>query len=130
MDIKNSSKGRGPLTYHIEIINWEKHNPKLKKWHKYFLFHSGFFGSEKVSKLKTNEIALLIHLMCVACESQSQTIHISATTLPKQLRIGATKLSYYINRFEEFQLVRVINSQKTSFNKDKDKDKDFLKSNN
>lgn len=90
----------------LTVLNWNKHNPNLKKTHKKFLLYSGFFQDTAISVLKNYEALFYIFLLCRCCEKGSDSITIAAKSIPKSLRIDGKSLLKCVERLEEFQLVR------------------------
>lgn len=99
------------MEFKITIINWDKHNSKVKKGYPYFMLSKRILNDEKIAQLTANEFVLFVHCLCVACDWTSQDIQISSTTIPKQLRMGPTTLEKGLRRLEQIQLVTISKKQ-------------------
>jgi hypothetical protein len=93
--------------YDICLTNWQKHNGGIKKGHTHFLLSKRFLNDEKIANCRPIEVILFIHCLQVACDMMTNKIHISSTTLPKQLRMGNKALANGLESLEQNQLLTV-----------------------
>ena len=91
--------------YKVTIINWQKHQKKLKSGHTHFMLSKRFFDDEKVSLLKQNECLLYINLLVIAADLMSDSFAIHTKLLPNLLRIGDKSLHNCLARLQSFQLL-------------------------
>jgi len=94
-------------TYKITIINWEKHNPKikLKAGYTHFMLSKRFFHDQKILQLSANESLLFINLLSIAADLMCDSFTIHTRLLLDSLRLRDKSLSNALMRFQELQLL-------------------------
>ncbi len=97
--------------FKVTVLNWQKHNPNLKKTHKKFLFYTGFFNDPAIANLCHSDVLLYVYLLCLCGEGASSDIRLTSAGLPSSIRRSTARLSSSLSRLESFQLVT---TEKTS----------------
>lgn len=94
-------------TYKIKILNWEKHNPKvkMKSGHTHFMFSKRFFNDQKIINLRAMDVLLFVNLLSIAADSMSDHVVITSRSLLNAMRLSGQSLADALMRLEEIQLL-------------------------
>lgn len=93
------------IYYDITVINFEKHQQKLKKGHKAILVSTGFLSDPKIRLLNPATKLLFLSCMLVAGESTSSQISVSHDSLCFQSGVKSGSLQSQLDLLQSLQLL-------------------------
>ncbi len=105
----------GPMAardlYKIKLLNWEKHNPKAKKFYKKSLIDNNFCDDGRLDVLPTSTKWLLIALILKCGDAANDTVTMSEQGLKKYL----TRTEQVLNALNQLQSLQLLTYEKISF---------------
>lgn len=104
----------GPMAardlYKIKLLNWEKHNPKAKKFYKKSLIDNNFCDDGRLDVLPTSTKWLLIALILKCGDAANDTVTMSEQGLKKYL----TRTEQVLNALNQLQSLQLLTYEKIS----------------
>lgn len=92
-------------TYKITVLNFFKHNPKVRKSYTHFLVAKNYFHDHKISQLTANESQLFLYCLAIACDLVTNEFEMTCKSLPNHMRMGSKSLANALSHLQSLQLL-------------------------
>lgn len=99
-----AKKQKPTIIYRITVTNWSKHNPNIKRSHKYSMISHNFCYDSKLQELPISYRWLFLGLVLICGSNGEDTMKISERSLKDLLKTGG-RLEEALTALKLFQLV-------------------------
>lgn len=94
----------------IEVINWEKYNPRKDYRLHWFRTDSELFDSPEMAHMTGEEISVFIFILCVTCKMQGRPWKFDKNLIISRSRCSRKTVLSAIEKLEQLHIVRFTGS--------------------
>lgn len=96
------------MTFHVEICNWDKYNPRsdAKNW-SWFRFQVDFFDDEDLDDLPGSHLLVFIYLCCKRAKSPDRIVELKPRHCAKKARTTVADVELALRSLADLGLVKI-----------------------
>jgi hypothetical protein len=102
------AKSEQPKHVQLNIVNWEKYNPKrAQKTYSWLRLNNDFFEDERLYEMSAEHKLLFVVLLCLASKKNSESLSMNLRYLVNSTQIKACQIMLILQDLEMVSLIEV-----------------------
>lgn len=105
--IDTTTKNGVAMIQKIEVINWEKYNPRSDYHTHWFRIEDDLLSNPNIPEMNGEEFKVFIYIMCITCQKQGKSWFFDITRIGKMTGCSDINIKSVIKKLEQFQIIKL-----------------------